>query len=122
MEAIFQLIGPVLVLVVMSVGFMMIFGVSAERTLGFWNRLLLQPLLRLLAWPFRWLLRQLEAAANRAVQALGRLLAALARASGLGAWWLVRWAGRQLWRGLRWLWRELVYRTRRAYHGRNWRP
>jgi hypothetical protein len=93
LEIVFHLLGPLIFLVIISVGFMRILGVPPERTLGFWKRLV--------AWPFRWLARRAQAAGRRALRALGRLMAGLLRATALVTSWPLRWSAWWLWEQLR---------------------
>ena len=62
---------------------------------------------RILSWPFRWLGRQAQALANRALNALGRLATRTLQVTG----WIVSWPVRLLgW----WLWENI----RRAFQNR----
>jgi hypothetical protein len=108
-----QLVGMVLCVMIMSVGFMMILGVAPAKTIAFWKRHVFRPLWRLVTWPFRWLANEIWKQTKRGAKAG-------ANATGRGAWWVVRQAAILVGRGLAWAWRELDYRARRAYHGRNY--
>ncbi|HBR80253.1 TPA: hypothetical protein DEA21_01200 [Candidatus Uhrbacteria bacterium] len=72
-----------------------LWGIGQIKHCGFaerWAFGLLRLYWRILSWPFRWLGRQIEAAANQAANALGRLLVRSLQVTG----WIVSWPVRAL--------------------------